>query len=223
MRESSEVLHTFAFAHQAHGEIGQTRTFTGEPYITHPVEVAHLLATVLGVDDLVLLKASILHDVIEDTNVTESRLRSVFGSEVTDLVLEVTNVATPADGNRAARVKINHDHLAGATARGQTLKMADSTINLRGCAASSTGFARDYIPEKADLLPILKDGDARMRGLYEQTLSTETILLNDMDARGLKTMLPASPGDLRLIVNQRVAECYGQMETITRMVDEVYH
>ncbi len=51
---------------------GQLRK-SGEPYIIHPVQVAYILAT-LGLDDSTICAALLLHDVVEDTNVTKKTL-----------------------------------------------------------------------------------------------------------------------------------------------------
>ncbi|MGE8227800.1 MAG: HD domain-containing protein, partial [Stenotrophomonas sp.] len=68
---------------------GQTRK-SGEPYITHPVAVARILAE-LGLDVETLI-AAILHDTIEDTPLTGEELAGEFGQAVADLVEGVTKL-----------------------------------------------------------------------------------------------------------------------------------
>lgn len=70
------------FATEAHR--GAFRKGTGIPYILHPLEAAAIAATVTG--DYEVLAAAVLHDVIEDTAVTEDELREVFGTRVAELV-----------------------------------------------------------------------------------------------------------------------------------------
>ncbi|PWK08986.1 RelA/SpoT family protein [Tumebacillus permanentifrigoris] len=68
---------------------GQTRR-SGEPYIMHPVAVAEILA---GLElDAVTLSAALLHDVVEDCDITAQRLAEQFGSEVSALVDGVTKL-----------------------------------------------------------------------------------------------------------------------------------
>src|SRR5690606_7605591 len=68
---------------------GQTRK-SGEPYITHPVAVATVLAE-LGLD-VETLVAAILHDTIEDTPLTREELAAQFGEDVAELVDGVTKL-----------------------------------------------------------------------------------------------------------------------------------
>ena len=68
---------------------GQTRK-SGEPYITHPVAVAQVLAE-LGLDVETLI-AAILHDTIEDTPLTQREIAAEFGESVAELVDGVTKL-----------------------------------------------------------------------------------------------------------------------------------
>src|SRR5271156_2825028 len=63
---------------------------SGEPYITHPLEVAHILADIRL--DATTLAAALLHDAIEDTEYPVSRLEERFGAEVAHLVEGVTKI-----------------------------------------------------------------------------------------------------------------------------------
>ena len=85
--EIDRITEAFRFAEQAHR--GQCRR-SGEPYIIHPVAVARILAEI-GMDgDSVC--AALLHDVIEDTPVTEQQVRAKFGESVEQLVDGVTKI-----------------------------------------------------------------------------------------------------------------------------------
>ncbi|HQN64912.1 MAG TPA: bifunctional (p)ppGpp synthetase/guanosine-3',5'-bis(diphosphate) 3'-pyrophosphohydrolase [Methylophilus sp.] len=81
------VLAAYRYSAQAH--TGQTRK-TGEPYITHPIAVAGILAK-LHLDVPTLL-AALLHDVVEDTGVPSSEISERFGKQVADLVDGVTKL-----------------------------------------------------------------------------------------------------------------------------------
>src|SRR5689334_11800241 len=67
----------------------QTR-LSGEPFLSHPLEVANLLAEMKL--DVVCLAAGMLHDVVEDTPITVDRLRQEFGPEVARIVEGVTKI-----------------------------------------------------------------------------------------------------------------------------------
>ena len=68
---------------------GQQRR-TGEPYIIHPLNVAYILTTIKA--DKETICASLLHDVLEDTNTSLEELEKIFGKEITKLVDGVTKI-----------------------------------------------------------------------------------------------------------------------------------
>jgi guanosine-3',5'-bis(diphosphate) 3'-pyrophosphohydrolase len=78
-----------AYLTGAHAHAGQTRK-SGEPYITHPVAVAGILAD-LGMDVETII-AAILHDTLEDTPLSRKELESSFGATVAELVDGVTKL-----------------------------------------------------------------------------------------------------------------------------------
>ena len=78
----------YVFAAQAHK--GQVRR-SGEPYLSHPLEVTSLLADMKM--DSTTLAASLLHDVLEDTEVSAAEIKNIFGEEVAHLVEGVTKIS----------------------------------------------------------------------------------------------------------------------------------
>ena len=64
---------------------------SGEPYIIHPLNVAYILADI-GLDDSTIC-AALLHDVVEDTDITDADLRKMFGNEIADMVAGVTKLS----------------------------------------------------------------------------------------------------------------------------------
>jgi len=78
----------YVFAARAHK--GQTRR-SGEPYLSHPLEVANMLAD-MRLDSTTLI-AGLLHDVLEDTDITAADLRENFKPDVADLVEGVTKIS----------------------------------------------------------------------------------------------------------------------------------
>ncbi len=81
------IMKAYNYAKEHHGD--QKRR-SGEPYIIHPINVAYILAGV-GLDEATIC-AALLHDVVEDTNVTDEDLRRDFGEEVADMVAGVTKL-----------------------------------------------------------------------------------------------------------------------------------
>ena len=83
------IMKAYNYAVKHHGE--QKRR-SGEPYIIHPINVAYILAGV-GLDEATIC-ASLLHDVVEDTDSTDDDLRREFGEEIADMVAGVTKLGT---------------------------------------------------------------------------------------------------------------------------------
>ena len=143
------------FATKAHE--GQTRKYTGEPYIVHPLEVAHNVKTVEHTEEM--LMAAVLHDTVEDTDTTIQDIDREFGPVVAQLVEELTDVSKPEDGNRAFRKGLDREHSAQASAQGQTIKVADLISNTKSITEHDPHFAKVYMKEKALLLQLLDKAD----------------------------------------------------------------
>ncbi len=81
------IKKAFDYADNHHGN--QCRR-SGEPYIIHPLNVAYILADI-GLDDSTI-SAALLHDVVEDTEITDQEIRQEFGSEIAEMVEGVTKL-----------------------------------------------------------------------------------------------------------------------------------
>lgn len=148
------------FARAAHDGVGQVRKYTGLPYWQHPVEVALIVQSVEHNDDM--LAAALLHDVVEDTPYTVADIESEFGSSIANLVDWLTDVSQPSDGNRAIRKAMDRQHTAKAPADAKTIKLADLLSNLQSIVDHDPNFARVYLVEMAELLPVLKSGNRQL-------------------------------------------------------------
>ncbi len=146
------------FATAAHSAVGQLRKYTFEPYIVHPVEVAKIVKSTNYCTEE-MIAAALLHDVLEDTNVSEEVLRFEFGNTVTDMVVWLTNVSQPKDGNRSVRKELDRQNLAKAPGEVHTIKLADLLSNTPSIIKYDNKFAKIYIPEKEALLEVLTKGD----------------------------------------------------------------
>ncbi len=108
---------------------GQTRK-SGEPYITHPVQVAEILAD-LGMPVPVLV-AALLHDTVEDTDYSLEELRQTFGDEVAELVDGVTKLDKLRYGKAAQAETVRKMVVAMARdIRVLVIKLADRLHNMR--------------------------------------------------------------------------------------------
>ena len=83
------IKKAYNLAKEKHGN--QCRR-SGEPYIIHPMNVAYILAN-LGMDDETIC-AALLHDVVEDTDLTNDDLRKEFGDSIADMVAGVTKLGS---------------------------------------------------------------------------------------------------------------------------------
>jgi guanosine-3',5'-bis(diphosphate) 3'-pyrophosphohydrolase len=97
------------------------------PYINHPLEVANLLSHSNEEDDLELLIAAVLHDVVEDTDTTPEELTQLFGAKIANLVLEVTDDMKLTKKERRSNQVIHAPSLSG---RAKQIKIADKTCNV---------------------------------------------------------------------------------------------
>jgi len=149
-----------AYATQAHERINHRRKYSNQPYQEHLRAVAELVAGMT--DDPEMVAAAWLHDTVEDTPATLGQIEQEFGVSVASLVEELTDVSKPSDGNRAARKKIDRDHLALASARAQTIKLADLIDNCTDITQHDPRFAKVYLAEMAVLLEVLQQADNRL-------------------------------------------------------------
>jgi len=112
---------------------GQTRR-SGEAYITHPVEVAHILAD-LGMP-VPVLAAALLHDTVEDTEYSLTDLRETFGDEIADLVDGVTKLDKVKYGQAAQAETVRKMVVAMARdIRVLVIKLCDRLHNMRTLSA----------------------------------------------------------------------------------------
>lgn len=124
-----QVVRAYYYADEAHD--GQIRR-SGEPYITHPLAVATILAE-MHMDHQSLM-AAMLHDVIEDTGISKEAIAGQFGDDVAELVDGVTKLAHISFESRAEQQAENFQKMAMAMAhdiRVILVKLADRLHNMR--------------------------------------------------------------------------------------------
>ena len=126
----TDLLHR-AFEFSALEHAGQRRR-SGEEYITHPVEVASLVAE-MKLDD-VAIAAGLLHDVVEDTLTTIDSVRELFGPEIAHVVEGVTKISTIPFSSNEERQAENFRKMLLAMVddvRVILVKLADRLHNMR--------------------------------------------------------------------------------------------
>ncbi|MDR5874298.1 bifunctional (p)ppGpp synthetase/guanosine-3',5'-bis(diphosphate) 3'-pyrophosphohydrolase [Halomonas sp. CUBES01] len=131
--EIQQVKRAFYYAEQAHD--GQRRR-SGEPYVTHPLAVANILAN-MHMDHQSLM-AAMLHDVIEDTGVSKKALGAQFGEPVAELVDGVSKLTQITFEDKAVAQAENFQKMVLAMSRDIRViivKLADRLHNMRTLGA----------------------------------------------------------------------------------------
>ena len=95
------VQKAFDFANEAHKGV---RRRSGEPYIIHPIEVAKIVVSDIGLGYKSIV-AALLHDVVEDTEYTSEDIRNLFGDKIASLVDGLTKIKTVLDNEDKAPTK----------------------------------------------------------------------------------------------------------------------
>ena len=125
--DEEKIILAYEFANEAH--IGQFRK-SGEPYMTHPVEVAKILINMKM--DTETIVAGLLHDVVEDTWITVADIEYNFGPTVAKLVDGVTKLKHLPEGTQKQLENIRKMIVAMAKdVRVVIIKLADRLHNMR--------------------------------------------------------------------------------------------
>jgi len=133
--DTALVDRAIKFAVDAHHNT--ERRGKGFPYIVHPMEAVEIVATITS--DPELLAAAVLHDTIEDTDVTVQQIRDAFGDRVADLVHAESDqlngeVFTGGDNEEEtwhARKQAAIDRLAAAPHDAKIVALGDKLSNMR--------------------------------------------------------------------------------------------
>lgn len=127
------IRKAFEIAVEAHKEM---RRKSGEPYIYHPIEVAIIVSQELGLGATSIASA-LLHDVIEDTDITKENIQQIFGAEIAKIVDGLTKITGIYDRNISTQAE-NFKKIIFTLAddvRVILIKLADRLHNMRTLAA----------------------------------------------------------------------------------------
>ncbi|MDR0988941.1 MAG: RelA/SpoT family protein [Prevotellaceae bacterium] len=124
------ITKAFNFANQAHRGVKRR---SGEPYIMHPIAVAHIVCAEIGLGSTSICSA-LLHDVVEDTDYTVEDIENIFGAKIAQIVDGLTKLSGGIFGDRASAQAENFKKLLLTMSddiRVILIKMADRLHNMR--------------------------------------------------------------------------------------------
>ena len=145
------IIKAYEYAQKMHE--GQIRKFSNLPYFSHPKGVARIIEELTG--DEILIIASLLHDIIEDTPATFHDLKELFGSEVALLVEELSS-NKPEGQRKAEYLKMK---MVAMTPRALTIKLADRFHNVKYLEGDNVNisFIKKYYKETREIIVFLKE------------------------------------------------------------------
>ena len=180
---------------------------SGEPYIIHPLNVAYILASI-GMDDNTLC-AALLHDVVEDTDVTQKDLTEMFGQEISDMVAGVTKLSTIQFATLEETQVENYRRMflaMGKDIRVILIKLADRLHNMRTLKYLKRDRQIANAKETLELYAPL----ANRLGLYSIKAELEDL--------GFKYMYPEKYYDLVESINKKKDE---RLKFIEKIMEDI--
>jgi GTP diphosphokinase / guanosine-3',5'-bis(diphosphate) 3'-diphosphatase len=200
------VNRAYRFSEKSHE--GQQRA-SGEPYLSHPLEVARLLVDFKM--DVTTVIAGLLHDVLEDTRATKDDLSREFGAEIADLVDGVTKIGKLAFSSREERQAENFRKMVVAMAhdlRVLMIKLADRLHNMRTLDYLAPERAKKIAQETLDIYAPL----AHRLGMAKVKAELEDL--------ALRVMQPGDYQELMRRVAKRRLEREAEINSLIAILQE---
>lgn len=161
------------FAVKAHANT--ERRGKGFPYIIHPMEAVEIVATITS--DQELLAAAILHDTVEDTDVTIEQIRAAFGDRVASLVASESDIQLEGSEEDTwhARKQAAIDRLAAASRDAKIVALGDKLSNMRA-------ICRDYAVLGEEFWKRFHTSDPKEHEWHYRGLAASLSELSDTEA-----------------------------------------
>jgi guanosine-3',5'-bis(diphosphate) 3'-pyrophosphohydrolase len=150
----------------AAGQHGSQRRPTGAPYLEHLLETLEVLACGAGVTDPDLLRAAVLHDVVEDTACTLTQVAAWFGPRVAELVGWVTIPAPGPGQDKAAAKEAYLQGLRHAPRDAILVKLADRASNVQTLRNLAPERQRAYYAQTIEHIVPLASSEPWFRYWY---------------------------------------------------------
>ena len=144
----------------------QTRR-DGSPYIAHPLRVAESLRSIGGIDDMDVILAGLMHDLIEDTDCEWANIASRFGERVADLVAVLSgDMRLPKPERRQEVV----DRIRTASDQAKAVRLADRLDNLTDMKGFSESRRQEYIRDSHKILEACMGANPALEKALEDTV-----------------------------------------------------
>lgn len=171
-KDIERILSALKFSAEKHRN-QRRKDAEASPYINHPIQVAELLWNVGEVRDIVVILGALLHDTIEDTETSPDEIKKLFGNDVLDLVLEVTDDKRLSKKERK-RLQIEHAPLKSI--RAKQLKICDKICNVRDVTNSPpkdwpSERRREYLDWTEDVISGVRGTNKKLESLYDEALA----------------------------------------------------
>jgi guanosine-3',5'-bis(diphosphate) 3'-pyrophosphohydrolase len=202
------LVRAYRYSERAHA--GQTR-HSGEPYVTHCVEVAKILADLQL--DTVTVASGLIHDVVEDTTITVADIEAEFGKEIAQIVDGLTKIGSlPLTSTQERQVENYRKLLLSIAkdARVILIKLADRLHNMRTLDFLAPEKRRRIAQETRDLYAPLahRFGMAKMRWELEDLAFKH---LEPDDYRSLAKLVATKRGEREELIEQLAGPLEKQM------------
>lgn len=135
----------FKFAFDAHD--GQYRKYSKLPFIIHPYDVVHRLSSI-GINDEDMLISGVLHDTVEDTNITSDDIHNIFGLKISKIVDELTMPETSVESTK--RKWLNHI-ASHCSIEANIIKFTDRMSNFHDFLSANNKNAKLYAESAAPI------------------------------------------------------------------------
>ncbi|MBP6005203.1 MAG: bifunctional (p)ppGpp synthetase/guanosine-3',5'-bis(diphosphate) 3'-pyrophosphohydrolase [Pyrinomonadaceae bacterium] len=182
MNNLNKTLQAARFAaekHTGHFRKGSRR----EPYINHPIEVANLIANVAMVDDEDILSAALLHDTVEDCDVSPEEITEKFGETVCGYVMEVTDdKGLPKHERKLLQI----EHAPHLSYGAKVIKLADKISNVRDVIASPAEDwdkqrRVEYVQWAVNVVEGLRGASDQLDELFDEVVALANEKLDEVD------------------------------------------
>ncbi|MDD3341083.1 MAG: bifunctional (p)ppGpp synthetase/guanosine-3',5'-bis(diphosphate) 3'-pyrophosphohydrolase [Bacilli bacterium] len=153
--ELETIEKAYSFAAKMHFGI---KRLTGEDYIDHPLHVAYILTDIKA--DAATLCAALMHDILEDTEVTKEEMSAMFGEEITNLVDGVTKINKLNFSGSNDAMNANHRKIIvglSEDVRVIIIKLADRLHNMRTLWVHAPKKQKEKAKETLDILTPLAE------------------------------------------------------------------